>query len=211
VPGVALLRDLVSGVVRVSRVSWSPLRWFALLFDPARASGPRTLTVLRFRPLSLYGEGQREHPYFVAQSHGFPSRCLRFMPPLSDDDARLAYGAVLLAFRRVLVPLGRRCGVSAPHSVPRLSPYFLSFCLFHSSSFFLVSVCGVSPPPCLCTAPRGQGEGFGAPADLTLRLLSETLVGDCCRVVDKRLRQEVPSPLHGKPPCFFSMHRDHER
>ena len=166
VPGLALFRVLVSGVVRVSRVSWSPSRWFALFSDPARAVGPRTLTVLRFRPLSLHVEGQRVHPYFVAQSQGFPSRCLRFMPPLSDDDARLACGAVLLAFRRDLDPLGRRCGVSASHSVPSFTSVLLSFCLFHSLSF-LVSVCGVSPPPCLSRRQERLGEGSPAPASLT--------------------------------------------
>ena len=51
---------------------------------------------------------------------------------ISDDDARLAYSASLLAFLRALSPLGRRCGVSSPAAVPRLSPFDQFVCLCHS-------------------------------------------------------------------------------
>lgn len=70
---------------------------------------------------------------------------------VSDDDARLAYSAALLAFWRGLNPLGRRCGVSCPFFSPQAFAFVLFVCLCHL--FFLVSALGRSPPPCLCTAP----------------------------------------------------------
>src|SRR5262245_721583 len=76
------------------------------------------------------------------------------MPPSRNDDARLAYSATLLAFWRVWGPLGRRCGVSSPWQSPGFRLLFGLFvsviCLF-LCFWFLLS--GLSPPPCLCTAP----------------------------------------------------------
>ena len=79
-PGTALFRGLFPGESRISRVSWSPFRCFDPLSAPARASRSRfhdlsvSLPLIRQRkPSWIY--------YFVAQQHGFPPRCLRFMPP----------------------------------------------------------------------------------------------------------------------------------
>jgi len=56
-------------------------------------------------------------------------------------------------FPAVFVPLGRRCGVSRPVAVPRLSPFDQFFCLCHSVLFFLVSVFGAFPAAMPFTAP----------------------------------------------------------
>src|SRR5262245_8178913 len=70
---------------------------------------------------------------------------------ISGDDARLAYSAALLACWRI----STRLGGAAAFPALRQSPGFrLLFCRFVSvivSFWFLLS--GLSPPPCLCTAP----------------------------------------------------------
>ena len=47
---------------------------------PRPRLGTSLLSVLWFRPRQFEDEGQRLFSSFVAQSHGFPPRCLRFMP-----------------------------------------------------------------------------------------------------------------------------------
>jgi len=84
-----------------------------------------------FAPVNAMTKALGNKCHFVAHSHGFPSRGLRFMPSSRYDDARLASSAALLAFCRVSYPLGRRCGVSGPAAVPRLSPLVQFVCLCH--------------------------------------------------------------------------------
>ena len=60
---------------------------------------------------------------------------------------RLQCGAT--RFPAVFVPLGRRCGVSRPVAVPRLSPFDQFFCLCHSVLSFWFLFSRPSPPPCL--------------------------------------------------------------
>jgi hypothetical protein len=105
--------------------------------------GPRILS-----PLS-----QRRRPSGISKFRGSITRLSISLSTLhaafSDDDARLAYSAALPAFRRDLDPFGRRCGVSRPVAVPRLSPFDQCFCLCHSVLSFWFLFSGLSPPPCL--------------------------------------------------------------
>ena len=158
-PGFALVRGLVSGEWRVSRVSWSPSWWFALLFDPARAFGPRSVTVLRFRPLPLYGEGQRVTSLFRGSITRLSTSLSTLHAAITNDYARLAYGAALLAFRRDSDPLGRRCGVSTRQLSPGFPILFSSFVslILVPSSWFLFS--GFSRRHAFARRQEGQGEG----------------------------------------------------
>jgi len=60
---------------------------------------------------------------------------------------RLRCGAT--RFPAVVVPLGRRCGVSGPVTFPSLSHFDLFFCLYHSVLSFLFLFRWHSPPPWL--------------------------------------------------------------
>src|SRR5258705_8561547 len=96
-----------------------------------------------FAPVNAMTKALGNKCHFVAHSHGFPSRGLRFMPSSRYDDARLASSAALLAFCRVSYPWGG----AAAFPALRQSPGFrLLFSLFVSVIwFFLVSALGASP------------------------------------------------------------------
>ena len=64
----------------------------ALRFDPGRTSAPSLHGALARFPPVRRRELQPRHSCFEAHSHGFSTGCLRFVPPLSGDDAKLASG-----------------------------------------------------------------------------------------------------------------------
>ena len=73
---------------------------------PRPRLGTSLLSVLWFRPRQFDDEGQQEFEYFRGSITRLSTSLSTLHAALSNDDARLAYGATLLAFRRVLDPLG---------------------------------------------------------------------------------------------------------
>lgn len=74
-------RCVSQGRGRVSHVPKEPPRALAVLSDPGRISAPRLDGAPILSPLSEQRRLQPHH-YFEAQSHGFGTGCLRFVPPL---------------------------------------------------------------------------------------------------------------------------------
>ena len=74
IPGFALWRFAGLPCFMVSLLVVCPA------LRPRPRLGTSLLSVLWFRPRQFDNEGQRLFTSFVAQSHGFPPRCLRFMP-----------------------------------------------------------------------------------------------------------------------------------
>jgi len=71
---------LCGGMHGISQVPREPTRTFALLWDPGRTAATGH-TLRRCCPRNLDNEGSSVSCLFEARSHGFGTRCLRFMPP----------------------------------------------------------------------------------------------------------------------------------
>lgn len=91
---------------RISQVPREPFYAFALFSDPGRFSAPSPLAALRFCPRGQdYGGSNIDH-YFEAQSHGFSTRSIRFVPTsLPTTQCSLPAGGQPLP-GGVLFPLG---------------------------------------------------------------------------------------------------------
>ena len=63
-------------------------------------------TMCRHGPRYDHNEGSHEIPAFEAQSHGFRTRCLRFVPCVATRDAKLASGRWPSATGRACLPAG---------------------------------------------------------------------------------------------------------
>lgn len=91
---------------RISQVPREPFYAFALLSDPGRFSAPSPLAALRFCPRGQDYEGSNIDHYFEAQSHGFSTRSIRFVPTsLPTTQCSLPAGGQPLP-GGVLFPLG---------------------------------------------------------------------------------------------------------
>src|SRR5260370_1030632 len=65
---------------------------FALFFDPGRTEHARPLRRVGMAPAMTTTKAPTRNPAFEAQSHGFRTRCLRFVPCVATRDAKLASG-----------------------------------------------------------------------------------------------------------------------
>ena len=119
-------------------------------------NGPRVLSPLlvRRRPPGISGISWLNNTAFHLAVY---ASCRHLWSTMQDSLTVRS----LLAFRRKFVPLGRRCGVSGPSAVPRLSPCDQFLCLCHFGSFFLVSAFCPSPPPCLSRRQPVTSVQFG--------------------------------------------------
>jgi len=77
---------------RISQVPRVPFRAFALLSDPGRISTPSLLRRFDSAPAVQTTKAPTSGHYFEAQSHGFSSRSIRFVPGIAADYAMFASG-----------------------------------------------------------------------------------------------------------------------
>jgi hypothetical protein len=66
----------------------------------------QAIAACRHGPRYVHSEGSHEIPAFEAQSHGFRTRCLRFVPCVATRDAKLASGRWPSATGRAWLPAG---------------------------------------------------------------------------------------------------------
>lgn len=115
---------------------------------PPHAFGPRSYRSSGFAPVFGTTKALRYLLFFRGSVTRLSTSLSTLHAALTNDYARLAYGATLLAFRRDSDPLGRRCDVSHPfHSFPALGLFLclsVSFICF-LGFWFLVSGFGGVP------------------------------------------------------------------
>ena len=91
---------------RISQVPRVPFRAFALLLDPGRISTPSRLRRFDSAPAVQTTKAPTSGHYFEAQSHGFSSRSIRFVPAsLPTTQCSLPAGGQPLP-GGILYPLG---------------------------------------------------------------------------------------------------------
>jgi hypothetical protein len=79
---------------------------FALFSDPGRTEHARPSRRVGMAPAMTTTKAPTNNPAFEAQSHGFRTRCLRFVPCVAARDAKLASGRWPSATGRDCLPAG---------------------------------------------------------------------------------------------------------
>jgi len=105
-----------------------------------------------FAPVNAMTKALGNQCHFVAHSHGFPSRGLRFMPPsrtTMQDSLSVRRYPLAGGFHPAWEALRRFRPCGSPQAFASCS-----VCLSLSFGSFWFLLLGLSPPPCLCTAPR---------------------------------------------------------
>jgi len=105
-----------------------------------------------FAPVNAMTKALGNKCHFVAHSHGFPSRGLRFMPPsrtTMQDSLSVRRYPLAGGFHPAWEALRRFRPCGSPQAFASCS-----VCLSLSFGSFWFLLLGLSPPPCLCTAPR---------------------------------------------------------
>ena len=75
-------RRLGAEIDGISQVPREPQYAFALLLDPGRTGFTKPVRWVDIAPAAMTTKAPATWPYFEAESHGFCTRCLRFVPPL---------------------------------------------------------------------------------------------------------------------------------
>jgi len=85
---------------------------------PAGPATPGHNKVCRHGPRYVHNEGSHNNESFEAQSHGFGTRCLRFVEGVATPDAKLASGCWPSSAGRDWLPAGLQRKVSMHQALP---------------------------------------------------------------------------------------------